>query len=225
MKNFRFLLVVALLCTSITAFGQDNSKSDFAQQALDAHEQKIVYRAQLAKDVVGWRMGAEYSLRRMNTFGVKPATKHGVHFLGGYRFTKRWYLGGIAGIDATTPFTLADNGYLEEKYNYEISRDDKIYGVLMADARFYMSIKKVSTYLFTNFGVEYSKDLQKALTIGLGFDVHTTKAQSVNIGLGIGLGGWYSTTDGIIDDLSTDVNHGYGPTEGFVLNLKLGYTF
>ena len=135
MKKFRFFLMVALLCcSSITVFGQNNSKSDFAKKALDAHEQKIVYRAQLAQDVIGWHMGAEYSLRRMSTLGATPATKHGVHFLGGYRFTKRWYLGGIAGVDVTTPFSIVEDEFVMDEYNYEIDRDDKIYGVLMADA-------------------------------------------------------------------------------------------
>ena len=223
MKKFRFFLMVALLCcSSITVFGQNNSKSDFAKKALDAHEQKIVYRAQLAQDVIGWHMGAEYSLRRMSTLGATPATKHGVHFLGGYRFTKRWYLGGIAGVDVTTPFSIVEDEFVMDEYNYEIDRDDKIYGVLMADARFYMSIKKVSTYLFTNIGAEYSKDLQKIFTAGLGFDVHTKKSQCVNIGLGVCLGGWYTTDSEMFENGG---DHGYGPTEGFVFNLKLGYTF
>lgn len=228
MKKFRFLLMATLLCcTSITAFGQNNSKSEFAQQALDAHEQKIVYRAQLAKDVVGWRMGAEYSLRHMLLSGAKDANKHGVNFLGGYRFTKRLYLGGIAGVAATTPFTIVEDQYTDasgnsSSYNYEIDREDKIYGVLMADVRFYTSVKKVSTYLFVNGGVEYSKELQKIVTFGLGFDVHTKKSQSVNIGLGIGMGGCHSADDG---ELRMDDDPGYGPVTGPVLNLKLGYTF
>ena len=223
MKNIKiFVMATLLCCTSITAFGQDNSESNITQAALDAHQQKIVYRAQLAEDVKGWRMGAEYSLRRMFTAGARPATKHGIHFLGGYRFTKRWYVGGIVGIGATTPFTIADNEYQDDRLNYSISRKDKIYGTLMADARFYMSINKVSTYLFTNFGVEYSKELQKALTIGLGLDVHTTKSQCVNIGLGVGFGTWYST-DSVLFRTGEDPN--LWSTDGFALNLKLGYTF
>lgn len=225
MKKFRLFLLVALLsCTSATVFAQSNESSDFAKQALDAHEKKIVYRAQLAKDVVGWHMGAEYSLRKMVASGAKNATKHGIHFLGGYRFTKRWYLGGIAGVDVTTPFTISENDYIDEEDNYSIDREDKVYGLIMADARFYMSVRRVSTYLFANYGVEYSKKLMQTGLVGLGFDIHTKKSQSVNIGLGLGLGSCYSTNDGLYDDLIAKDN-GYGPVDCFVFNIKLGYTF
>ncbi len=226
MKKSRFLLFIAFLCcTSFTAFGQDNTTNDFAQKALDDHQKKIVYRAQLAQDVVGWHMGAEYSLRRMVLAGAQNATKHGVNFLGGYRFTKRWYLGGIAGINATTPFTIVEDGYVHDEYNYEIDREDKIYGLIMADARFYTSVKRVSTYLFANGGIEYSKDLQKIVMVGLGFDVQTKKSQSVNIGFGIGLGGCHSAEEGLFRDIAISEDAGYGPVEGFALNFKLGYTF
>ena len=226
MKKFRlFLLVVLLSCTSAAVFAQSNESGDFAKQALNEHERKIIYRAQLAKDVVGWRMGAEYSLRKMLVSGGKNATKHGVHFVGGYRFNKRWYLGGIAGIDVTTPFTIVEDEYVFADDNYEVDRKDKIYGLIMADARFYMSIKRVSTYLFANYGIEYSKELLQSGLVGLGFDIHTKKSQSVNIGLG--LGSCHTTNDGIIGEILNEKDHGYGygPADAFVFNLKLGYTF
>jgi hypothetical protein len=93
----------------------------------------------------------------------------------------------------------------------------------MADARFYMSINRVSTYLFANYGIEYSKDLMQSGLVGLGLDIHTKKSQSVNIGLGLGLGSCHTTTE--IGDMLGKENHGYGPADAFVFNLKLGYTF
>ncbi|MBP3496852.1 MAG: hypothetical protein J6K33_03350 [Alistipes sp.] len=225
MKKFRLFLMTALLCCTTTVFAQNNDANAFAQQALDAHEKKIVYRAQLAKDVVGWRIGAEYSLRRMIAVAGKNATKHGVHFVGGYRFNKRLYLGGIAGIDVTTPFTIVEDGYSNASANYEVDREDKIYGLIMADARLYMNISRVSTYLFANYGIEYSKELTQNILAGLGFDIHTKKSQSVNIGLGVGMGSCHTTDNGIANDFLHEQDHGYGPLDCFVFNLKLGYTF
>ncbi|MBQ1225092.1 MAG: hypothetical protein IIX82_03925 [Alistipes sp.] len=172
----------------------------------------------------GFRMGAEYSLRRFSTIGVFPAIKHGFHFLAGYRFTKRWYVGGIAGIDITTPFTITRSGYIDEASNFSIQRNDKVYAPIMADVRLYMNVNRASTFLYTNLGAEFSKIVTPIAVLGLGVDVHTVKDQSVLLALGVGMGSWCSANN---DPFWDTPQHGigYGKTLGFVFNFKVGYSF
>ena len=205
------------------AFGQ-TSKEERVQKILEKNQQKELYRAELEDAMLGFRQGAEYSLRTFGTAGVMGAKKHGFHYLAGYRFTKHWYVGGIVGVDLTTPFTITREGYMDDALNYSIERKDKVYVPVIADVRFYFKPKRVSTYLFTNLGAEFSSSTAAIVLFGLGWDVHTVKDQCVNIGLGVGMGSW-ETAEGTHMATLDGGNVAYDKYDGFVFNFKLGYSF
>lgn len=222
-KFYLFLAIMLLSCTVTTAFGQ-TTKEERVQAILDKNQQKELYKAELEDAMHGFRQGVEYSIRNFSTLGVMSAKKHGFHYLAGYRFTKCWYVGGIAGIDITTPFTIKREGYVDESLNYSIERKDKVYVPIMADVRCYLNTNRFSTYLYTNLGAEFSHTTAGIALFGIGGDIHTVKNQCVNISLGIGLGSWESaegthmaTLDG--GDIS------YEQCDGFVFNFKIGYSF
>lgn len=215
-------LALCLIIGSAVVFGQE-VKDENVKSILEKNEQREVYQAKLEDSMLGFRMGAEYSLRSFNTIGVVGATKHGVHIVAGYRFTKHWYVGGIVGADITTPFvvTNTEEGYYNDpNFNYYYDRDDIVYIPVIADIRYYFNVKKVSTYLFANLGAEFSTITATIASLGIGFDIHTTKDQCVNVGLGLGLGSWMSgETTYQKKPLELD------PVDGFVFNLKVGYSF
>lgn len=231
MKRFALLAFCLILGGSIAMNAQEfkDEKSPAVdakvQKVLEKKQQKEMYKAELEVAMHGLRMGAEYSFRTMGTVGIKGAKKHGVHYLAGYRFTKRWYVGGIVGIDVTTPFTITRSGFVEDSYNYSISRKDKVYVPVMADVRFYCNVNRVSTYLYTNLGAEFSHSTAGIYLVGLGFDVHTVKAQCLNISLGVGGGSWESAENNGIGGLMVDEDPGYGKWDGFAFNFKIGYSF
>ena len=223
MKKFTlFLATVLLSCTMSTVYGQ-TTKEERVQAILEKKQQKELYKAELEDAMHGFRQGAEYSVRTFGTVGIMGAKKHGLHYLAGYRFTKCWYVGGVVGLDVTTPFTITRSGYVDDMYNYSISRKDKIYIPVMADVRCYMNTSRVSSYVYTNFGAEFSSSTAAIALLGLGFDIHTVKDQCVNIGLGLGMGSWESA-DGT-HMLSDDGNPNYDKYDGFVFNFKIGYSF
>ena len=207
----------------VMAFGQ-TSKEERVQKILEKNQQKELYRAELEDAMLGFRQGAEYSLRTFGTVGVMGAKKHGFHYLAGYRFTKHWYVGGIVGVDLTTPFTITREGYMDDALNYSIERKDKVYVPVIADVRFYFKPRRVCTYLFTNLGAEFSSSTAGVVLFGLGWDVHTVKDQCVNIGLGVGMGSW-ETAAGTHMAILDGGNVAYDKYDGFVFNFKLGYSF
>lgn len=236
MKRFALLVFCLILGGSIAMNAQelkDESQAVDAkvQKVLEKKQQKEMYKAELEVAMHGLRMGAEVSLRNMATIGIEGAQKCGVRYLAGYRFTKRWYVGGIVGVDMTVPFTITRRGVstitsgggVEESYNYSMTRKDKVYVPVMADVRFYCNVNRVSTYLYANLGAEFSHSTAGIYLFGLGFDVNTVKAQCLNISLGIGAGSWESTDSEWWGDLA--VNEGLRLYEGLVFNLKLGYAF
>ena len=95
----------------------------------------------------------------------------------------------------------------------------------MADVRFYCNVNRVSTYLYTNLGAEFSHSTTGIFLFGLGFDVHTVKDQCVNLSLGVGMGGWETAEGNGLGGLAIDEDPGYGKQSGFAFNLKLGYSF
>lgn len=222
MKKIITMLLSLVVMGGVTAFAK-TSKEDVMQKNRQENEKKELYRAELEAAMLGFRQGAEYSLRNLNTVGVIKAKKHGFHYLAGYRFTKHWYVGGVVGIDLTTPTTITRTGYLDESLNYSIERKDKVYVPVMADVRFYFKPRRISTYLFTNLGAEFSSSTAMITTFGLGWDVHTVKDQCVNIGLGVGMGSWETAPGDLLPELD-DVSK-YGKYDGFVFNFKLGYSF
>ena len=111
-------------------------------------------------------------------------------------------MGGIAGIDITTPFTMTRNGYIDEIYNFSVQRNDKVYAPIMADVRLYMNVNRASTFLYTNLGAEFSKIVTPIAILGLGVDVHTVKDQSIFLALGIGMGSWCSANKNAILECS-----------------------
>lgn len=221
MKKITLFLAMVLFVT--TAFGQ-TTKEERVQAILNKKQQKEYYKAELQDAMLGFRQGAEYSVRNFSTVGIMGGKKHGFHYLAGYRFTKCWYVGGVVGLDMTTPFTIKREGYMEESYNYSIERKDKIYVPIMADVRCYLNTSRVSTYLYTNLGAEFSHTTAAIALFGLGFDVHTVKDQCVNIGLGIGMGSWESA-EGTHMASFGDGNPLYDKYDGFVFNFKIGYSF
>jgi hypothetical protein len=218
-----FTVALCLMIGCSMAFGQ-TSKEERVQKILEKNQQKELYRAELEDAMLGFRQGAEYSLRTFGTAGVMGAKKHGFHYLAGYRFTKHWYVGGIVGVDLTTPFTITREGYMDDALNYSIEREDKVYVPVIADVRFYFKPKRVSTYLFTNLGAEFSSSTAAIVLFGLGWDVHTVKDQCVNIGLGVGMGSW-ETAEGTHMATLDGGNVAYDKYDGFVFNFKLGYSF
>lgn len=218
-----FTVALCLMIGGSMAFGQ-TSKEERVQKILEKNQQKELYRAELEDAMLGFRQGAEYSLRTFGTVGVMGAKKHGFHYLAGYRFTKHWYVGGIVGVDLTTPFTITREGYMDDALNYSIEREDKVYVPVIADVRFYFKPKRVSTYLFTNLGAEFSSSTAGVVLFGLGWDVHTVKDQCVNIGLGVGMGSWESAEGTHMATLDGG-NVTYEKCDGFVFNFKLGYSF
>ena len=217
------LITLCLTIGGVMAFGQ-TSKEEKVQKILEKNQQQELYRAELEDAMHGFRQGAEYSLRTFGTIGVMGAQKHGFHYLAGYRFTKHWYVGGIVGVDLTTPFTIKREGYMDDALNYSIERKDKVYVPVIADVRFYFKPRRVSTYLFTNLGAEFSSSTAAILLLGLGWDVHTVKDQCVNIGLGVGMGSW-ETAEGTHMATLDGGNVAYDKCDGFVFNFKLGYSF
>lgn len=217
------LITLCLTIGGVMAFGQ-TSKEERVQKILEKNQQEELYRAELEDAMHGFRQGAEYSVRTFGTVGVMGAKKHGFHYLAGYRFTKHWYVGGIVGLDLTTPFTITREGYMDDALNYSIEREDKVYVPVIADVRFYFEPKRVSTYLFTNLGAEFSSSTAAIVLFGLGWDVHTVKDQCVNIGLGVGLGSW-ETAEGTHMGTLDGGNVAYEQCDGFVFNFKLGYSF
>ena len=217
------LITLCLTIGGVMAFGQ-TSKEEKVQKILEKNQQQELYRAELEDAMHGFRQGAEYSLRTFGTIGVMGAQKHGFHYLAGYRFTKHWYVGGIVGVDLTTPFTIKREGYMDDALNYTIERKDKVYVPVIADVRFYFKPRRVSTYLFTNLGAEFSSSTAAILLLGLGWDVHTVKDQCVNIGLGVGMGSW-ETAEGTHMATLDGGNVAYDKCDGFVFNFKLGYSF
>ena len=217
------LITLCLTIGGVMAFGQ-TSKEERVQKILEKNQQEELYRAELEDAMLGFRQGAEYSLRTFGTIGVMGAQKHGFHYLAGYRFTKHWYVGGIVGVDLTTPFTITREGYMDDALNYSIERKDKVYVPVIADVRFYFKPRRVSTYLFTNLGAEFSSSTAAILLLGLGWDVHTVKDQCVNIGLGVGMGSW-ETAEGTHMATLDGGNVAYDKYDGFVFNFKLGYSF
>ena len=217
------LITLCLTIGGVMAFGQ-TSKEERVQKILEKNQQEELYRAELEDAMHGFRQGAEYSVRTFGSVGVMGAKKHGFHYLAGYRFTKHWYVGGIVGLDLTTPFTITREGYMDDTLNYSIEREDKVYVPVIADVRFYFKPKRVSTYLFTNLGAEFSSSTAAIVLFGLGWDVHTVKDQCVNIGLGVGLGSW-ETAEGTHMGTLDGGNVAYEQCDGFVFNFKLGYSF
>lgn len=214
MKKIILLAICLMFGVSFTTYAQKN---------LEKNQQKETYHAELEDAMLGFRHGVEYSYRHFSTALVMGASKHGLHYKAGYRFTKHWYVGGIVGVDLTTPSTITREGYMDNKNNYSIEREDNIYVPVMADVRFYFKPRRVSTYIFTNLGAEFIGSTALICTAGLGWDIHVVKDQCVNIGLGVGTGGWESaySTHGILDSK----DYGYDKYTGFVLNIKLGYSF
>ena len=217
------LITLCLTIGGVMAFGQ-TSKEEKVQKILEKNQQQELYRAELEDAMHGFRQGAEYSLRTFGTIGVMGAQKHGFHYLAGYRFTKHWYVGGIVGVDLTTPFTIKREGYMDDALNYSIERKDKVYVPVIADVRFYFKPRRVSTYLFTNLGAEFSSSTAAILLLGLGWDVHTVKDQCVNIALSVGMGSW-ETAEGTHMATLDGGNVAYDKCDGFVFNFKLGYSF
>lgn len=231
MKRF-ILTAFCLIIGGSIAMNAQNTKAEKelknqerVQKVLAKKQKTDLYKAEVEAAMHGFRMGGEYSFRTIGTVGVKSAQKHGIHYFAGYRFTKRWYVGGIVGVDVTTPFTIERSGWLEESYNYSITRQDKVYVPVMADVRFYCNVNRVSTYLYTNLGAEFSHTTAGIFLFGLGFDIHTIKSQCVNLSFGIGMGSWETAEGNGLGGLALDEDPGYGQYDGFAFNLKLGYAF
>lgn len=225
MKKFiLFLLIAVFSGTTISIFGQETTKSKLLQDELNKKERKLLYRAELVENMKGWRFGGEYSSKKLVLGGALPATKHGIHFNAGYRLSKRWYLGGIIGVDMTTPFDIVRDDYVDDDYNFSIPRKDKIYIPVMADVRYYLKVARISTYLYTNVGTEISNKINFGQMYGLGFDIHTIKSQCVNIKLGFGTSCYESANDDCLWDTKEN-GVGYGIYDGFAFNFKLGYSF
>lgn len=195
------------------------------QAVLEKNQQKEMYKAELEVVMHGLRMGGEYSFRPLVGFEGQGVQKHGIHYLAGYRFTKRWYVGGIVGVDVTTPFRIERSGYADESLNFSIDRKDKVYVPVMADVRFYCNVNRVSTFLYANVGAEFSHSTAIIGLWGLGLDINTVKAQCVNVRLGIGLGEYESAKGNGIGGLGISADPEYGQYTGFAFNLRLGYSF
>lgn len=238
MKRLALLVFFFMLCGSIMVNAQETNEGktqkaqEKVQAVLEKNQQKEMYKAELEVAMLGLRMGAEFSLRNMASIGVEGAQKFGVRYLAGYRFTKRWYVGGIVGVDVTTPFTITrsnvytttGSGEVVDGYNYSMTRKDKVYVPVMADVRFYCNVNRVSTYLYTNLGAEFSHSTAGIYLFGVGFDVNTVKAQCLNISLGIGAGSWETTDSEWLGDLAAN-EEGLRLFNGLAFNLKLGYSF
>ncbi|MBQ5593143.1 MAG: hypothetical protein IIU76_00990 [Bacteroidales bacterium] len=214
-----FTVALCLMIGGIMAFGQ-TAKAE----TVKSKQSKEQYRTELENAMLGFRHGVEYSFRSFSTVGVKSAVKHGLRYQAGYRFTKHWYVGGIVGVDMTTPFTITREGFSQSSFNYEIDRKDVVYVPVMADARFYFKPRRVSTYLFTNLGAEFSSSTAAILLAGLGWDIHTVKDQCLSVSFAVGTGGWESADNELGGFLGNgDVE--YGKESGFVFNIKVGYSF
>lgn len=226
MKKILFIVLPLVLNASyVLAAPMQDSTDVKVQKTLAAKQQRELYKAELETAMHGLRMGAEYSYRPMGTIGTQGATKHGVRYLIGYRFTRCWYVGGIVGVDLTTPFTISRDGYYDQSLNYSISRKDKVYIPVMADIRLYFNVARVSTYLYTNVGAEFSSTIAAIGLLGLGFDIHTVKDQCVNLSLGVGLGSWESAEGNGIGGVGISSDPNYMKMDGFAFNLKIGYSF
>lgn len=222
MKQFILLVICCLLYGSFTLNAAEprnkNQKTDDAavQKVLDKKQKREMYSAEVEAAMLGLRMGGEYSFRVVAAFGAQTSVnKHGFHYFAGYRFNRHWYVGGVAGIDLTTPFTVS---YYDGSNS--ISRSDKVYVPVVADVRYYFRPARVSTYLYTNLGAEFSKYVGGIYLFGIGFDIRTKGSQCVNLSLGFG-SSQYETyyTESIGGGLVL------GKRGGLAANLKLGYAF
>ena len=219
MKRFILFALCLVLGGSIAVSAQDSKdakeikKQERIQRILEKNEKKAMYKAEVEANMHGLRMGGEYSFRTLAGFEGQGVQKHGIHYLAGYRFTKRWYVGGIVGVDVTTPFKIVRSGYADESLNFSIDRKDKVYVPIMADVRFYCNVNRISTFLYANLGAEFSSSTAIIGLWGLGFR------------LGIGLGQYESAKGNGIGGLGLDADPGYGKYTGFAFNLRLGYSF
>ena len=221
MKKFAILLITLFSLSSISVHAQEQQDKELLQNELSKQESKLLYRAKLAEDMKGWRFGADLSYNKIvPSLGEEGVVKYGLHFNAGYRFSRRFYLGAIVGIDMTTPFNIDNStSFTKEK----ISRKDKIYVPVMADARFYFNVARVSTFIYGNVGGEFSNNISFTYACGFGLDIHTVKSQCANIKLGIGRGNFETML--INGDLFSDEESKYGLTNGLALNIKIGYSF
>lgn len=226
MKKIILLLAGCMLFSSLALNAEPKDKTaktddEKVQQVLDKKEKRELYSAEVEAATHGLRMGGEYSLRTMGGNLSVGATKHGLHYLAGYRFTRHWYVGGIVGVDLTTPFSFNQSGVsvLNEEPT-TVNRKDKVYFPVIADVRFYFKPARVSTYLYTNLGAEFSHSTAGIFMFGLGFDIRTVDSQCVNLSLGIGSSQWETFYRGLgMDEVQ------YGKKGSFSFNLKLGYMF
>lgn len=224
MKKVILLMTCCMLFSGLALSAEPkdkNTKTDDekVQQILDKKQKRELYSAEVEAATHGLRMGGEYSLRTMGGHLSIGATKHGLHYLAGYRFTRHWYVGGIVGLDLTTPFSFTSWGTEPTT----VTRKDKVYVPIMADVRFYFKPARVSTYLYTNLGAEFSHTTAGIFMFGLGFDIRTIKSQCVNLSLGIGSSQW-ETYYKEFGENGTDAIH-YGQKGSFSFNLKVGYMF
>lgn len=211
---------------SLSLYAESNERTakaddEMVQQILDKKQKRELYSAEVEAATHGLRMGGEYSLRTMGGNQSVGATKHGLHYLAGYRFTRHWYVGGIVGVDLTTPFSFNQSSVsvLGEEPT-TVNREDKVYVPVMADVRFYFKPARISTYLYTNIGAEFSHSTAGIFMFGLGFDIRTIDSQCVNLSLGIGSSKWETFYRGIgMDEVQ------YGMKGSLAFNLKLGYMF
>ncbi len=216
------LLLGAALCVPFTSSAQDKSSEDPERQAyLDKVIAKEKKYAALEENLSGWRFGGEYSARRFNTIDVRPAVKRGLHATAGYRFNKHWYVGGLAGVDLTCPFEITRDGYVDDKANYSVTREDKIYVPIMVEPRFYFNYAKTSVYLCVDAGYEISSSSAATATLGLGLDYNIKNSKCVNIAFSLGMGSWDSCEG---DFLGASDDPGYEQQDGFVLGFKIGFS-
>lgn len=211
---------------SFTSFAQESTNDDAKRQeylnrVIAKEKREEAFKASLS----GWRFGGEYSARKFNTIGTRPATKRGLHATVGYRFNKHWYVGGITGIDLTFPFEIKRDGYVDDDINYSIERKDKVYIPIIIEPRYYFNYAKFATYLYVNNGVEFSSSTSGIGTFGLGFDWNIKDTKCVNMAFGLGLGGWESADGDFMAGIGEEENGGYGPTDGFVFSFKIGFSF
>lgn len=226
MKKIILLLACCMLFSSLALNAESKEKpakvdGEEVQQILDKKKKRELYSAEVEAATHGLRMGGEYSLRTMGGNLSVGAAKHGLHYLAGYRFTRHWYVGGIVGVDLTTPFSF--NQLEVSKIGEEpitVNRKDKVYVPIMADIRFYFKPARVSTYLYTNLGAEFSHLTAGIFMFGLGFDIRTVDSQCVNLSLGVGSSQWETFYRGLGSD---EVQYGKKGSGSF--NLKLGYIF
>lgn len=220
MKKF-FTVVACIMAGTVLAFGQ-TSKEERVQKILERNHQEELFNAQLEDTMLGFHQGIEYSYRSFGTLEIAGAKKNGVHYLAGYRFSRHWYVGGIVGVDVTTPFKIEMRPIWGGDAKAYAKRKDKIYIPAIADIRFYFAPKRVSTFLFANIGAEFSTSTASVTMFGIGWDILTSKYNCVNIGLGLGMGAWESVGE---ESMLPDGTFPFELYDGFAFGLKLGYSF